>query len=104
MRFTRILNHVEKHESFVYGAARFVEHEGETVLQLPMRPRTNARPICSLCVRTWDCNVARMVSKLRVASPPPAAHEDAATWCGSGVGDGTKVGIVIDPGGNHPGR
>ena len=51
MRVTRILNHVEKHKSFVYGSSKLVEHEGETVLKVPIRPRKNARPICPRCGR-----------------------------------------------------
>ena len=51
MRVSRILNLVEKHKSFVYGSARLVKHEGETVLQVPIRPRKNGRPKCSRCGR-----------------------------------------------------
>ena len=51
MRVTRILNHVEKHKSFVYGSVKFVKREGNKVLKVPIRPRKNARPICSRCGR-----------------------------------------------------
>lgn len=51
MRFNRILNHVEKHKSFVYGSTKLVEHEGDVVLKVPLRHRKNARPVCSRCGR-----------------------------------------------------
>ena len=51
MRVTRILNHVEKHKSFVYGSAKFVKREGNKILKVPIRPRKNARPVCSRCGR-----------------------------------------------------
>ena len=46
-----ILNRVQKFKSFVYGAVRWVEHEGEPALEVELRARANNRPLCSGCGR-----------------------------------------------------
>jgi len=49
MQIKTILNRVEKHRSFVYGAVR-LEELSES-LEVEIRPRSNSRPICSVCER-----------------------------------------------------
>jgi transposase len=44
-----ILNRVEKHPLFVYGQARFRERGKESIIEVPVRPRSNSRPVCSGC-------------------------------------------------------
>jgi transposase len=44
-----ILNRIEKHRSFVYGDARFLEGERRLALEVEVRPRANGRAICSGC-------------------------------------------------------
>jgi len=44
-----IRNHVEKHSSFVYDAVRF--REGGGTIEVEVRPRRGARPVCSGCSR-----------------------------------------------------
>jgi len=44
-----ILNRVQKFKSFVYGAVRWVDHEGEPALEVELRARANSRPLCSGC-------------------------------------------------------
>jgi transposase len=44
-----ILNQVERHKSFVYQAARFVE--GKTAIEIPIEPRANGQAVCSGCGR-----------------------------------------------------
>src|SRR5271168_911898 len=44
-----ILNRVQPHKSFVYGAARFCSHEQGQAVEVPIRARANGRPICSRC-------------------------------------------------------
>ncbi|MFQ5927963.1 MAG: ISL3 family transposase [Terriglobia bacterium] len=51
MRIKTILNRVQKHRSFVYGAVRFQETGGEPVLEVEIRPRANGRACCSGCGR-----------------------------------------------------
>jgi transposase len=57
MRLETILNHVEKHKSFVYGVGH-LEQDGELQLVvIPVRPRKNGRAECSGCGRlgpTYD--------------------------------------------------
>mgnify|MGYP000362600476 CR=1 FL=1 len=49
MQLKTILNHVEKHKSFVYGEARWADSGTKAVLEIPIQPRANGRPICSKC-------------------------------------------------------
>ena len=52
MQLKTILNRVQKHKSFVYGAAHLREERGRVTLDMELRPRSNARPICSGCSRS----------------------------------------------------
>jgi len=48
MQLETILNRVQKHSSFVYAGARFIE--GEPLgLEIELRPRLGSRPRCSGC-------------------------------------------------------
>lgn len=44
-----ILNHIEKHSSFVYHEVRF--RKGNQTIEVEVRPRRGARPVCSRCSR-----------------------------------------------------
>jgi transposase len=44
-----ILNHVERHKSFVYQEARWTNPKTKTEIEIPIEPRANSRPICSGC-------------------------------------------------------
>ncbi len=44
-----ILNRVQKHRSFVYGAARLLERGDRLELEIDIEPRANTRPVCSQC-------------------------------------------------------
>ena len=44
-----ILNHVERHKSFVYQKARWSDPETKTEIEIRLQPRANGRPICSQC-------------------------------------------------------
>ena len=48
MQLKAILNRVEKQQSFVYGAIRFVERP-DLAIEVDVRPRANGRPRCSKC-------------------------------------------------------
>ena len=52
MQLKTILNRVQKHRSFVYRAAHLREERGRVTLDVELRPRSNARPICSGCSRS----------------------------------------------------
>jgi len=51
MQLKTILNRVEKHRSFLYGAIRLVEQSDGPVLEVLIRARANSRPTCSGCQR-----------------------------------------------------
>jgi transposase len=51
MQLKTILNRVQKHRCFVYGAIRLQEDLGELVIEVEIRPRANSRPVCSGCNR-----------------------------------------------------
>ena len=48
MQLQTILNRVERHKSFVYGAVRFANGE-RSILEVELKERANGRPICSGC-------------------------------------------------------
>ncbi len=49
MQLKNILNRVEKHKSFVYGTARWVQLKGQDCIEVPIQARRNSRPLCSGC-------------------------------------------------------
>ncbi len=49
MQIKTILNRVQKHKSFVYGAVHLVKDAAVPTLEIEIRPRSNSRPICSSC-------------------------------------------------------
>ncbi len=51
MQLKTILNRVQKHRSFVYAKAEFVETERGPAIEVEIRPRANSRAICSGCDR-----------------------------------------------------
>jgi transposase len=52
MLLQTILNRLHKHKSFVYGTARWGSHAQTTVIEVPIEPRANGRPVCSGCGRS----------------------------------------------------
>lgn len=51
MQLKTILNRVQKHRSYVYGAVRWYDRDGGVGLDVAVRPRANGRPKCSGCRR-----------------------------------------------------
>lgn len=49
MLLKTILHRLARHQSFVYGDARFIQHEGRAALDVPIAARANGRPLCSGC-------------------------------------------------------
>ena len=49
MLLKSILNRVQLHHGFVYGAVRWREQGKRPILDIEIRPRRNGRPICSSC-------------------------------------------------------
>jgi transposase len=55
MHLKTILNRIEKHRGFVYGAARFVRRVHELTIEIEIEPRVGSRPVCSGCHRAGPC-------------------------------------------------
>jgi len=51
MQLKSILNRIQLHKGFVYGAVRLVEKSKRLLLEVEIRPRKGSRPICSGCGR-----------------------------------------------------
>ena len=49
MQLKTILNRIDKHQGFVYGAIELTQEDEQVVLHVAIRPRANSRPICSGC-------------------------------------------------------
>ena len=49
MQLKTILNRVQKHSSFVYGAIRMSDQDGQLVLEVDIEARANGLPRCSGC-------------------------------------------------------
>lgn len=44
-----ILNRIQLHHGFVYGAVNFVDTAKRLLLEIEIRPRKGSRPVCSVC-------------------------------------------------------
>ena len=51
MQLQTILNRVQRHKSFVYGAVHFRNETSSVVLDITLQHRANSRPLCSGCQR-----------------------------------------------------
>jgi transposase len=51
MQLKTILNRLQRHKSFVYGAVRFAEAESRPALEVEIRARANGQPVCAGCGR-----------------------------------------------------
>jgi transposase len=49
MLLKSILNRVQLHHGFVYGAVRLLEKAARLILEIEIRPRKGCRPVCSGC-------------------------------------------------------
>lgn len=49
MLLKSILNQVQRHQGFVYGATRLIKRSTQLVLEIEILPRTGSKPICSEC-------------------------------------------------------
>jgi transposase len=49
MQLQTILNRVARHSSFVYGTPHWSDDPLRPMLEVPIRPRSNSRPVCSGC-------------------------------------------------------
>ena len=55
MQLKTILNHVQKHKSFVYDEARFVQDGHGQRIEVAIRSRKNGQPLCGECRQPGAC-------------------------------------------------
>lgn len=97
MQLKTILNRVQKHQSFVYGHARWGEIDGRLSLEVEIHPRANGRAKCSGCQRPrpgydtlparrfefvplWGIAVFFVYALRRVACPVCGIHVETVPW------------------------
>lgn len=95
MQLKTLLNHVERHKSFVYQEARFVEDKG--AIEIPIEPRANGWAICSGCgeqragydrlpsrrfeyVPLWQISVFFVYAMRRVNCPTCGVKVEQVPW------------------------
>jgi transposase len=98
MQLKSILNRVEYFKSFVYGQAKLVEDGDGLRIEVPIKPRKNGRPICSVCkqpapgydrlperhfefVPLWGIAVFFVYAMRRVKCPKCGVKVEHVPWC-----------------------
>ena len=98
MQRKTILNHVEKHKSFVYQEARWANAATKTEIEIPIDSRANSRPVCSGCgqiapgydrlaqrrfefVPLWQIAVYFVYAMRRVDCPRCGVKVEQVPWC-----------------------
>jgi transposase len=93
-----ILNHVERHKSFVYREARWADPTSKAAIEIPIEPRANGRAICSGCgqaapgydrlserrfeyVPLWQIAVYFVYGMRRVNCPRCGVRVERVPWC-----------------------
>jgi transposase len=99
MHVRTILNSLQRHKGFVYGAERLATWDGKRCLEIPIRPRKGSRPICSKCERPgptydhpraqrrfehvplWGMAVFFLYTMRRVDCPRCGVKIEKVPWC-----------------------
>jgi len=98
MQLKTILNHVERHKSFVYQEAHWADPATKTEIEIPIEPRANGRAICSGCdkpapgydclperrfefVPLWQIAVFFVYAMRRVQCPTCGVKVEKVPWC-----------------------
>ena len=98
MQLKSILNHVERHKSFVYQEARWADPKTKREIEIPIEPRSNGRAICSGCgqpapgydrlaerrfefVPLWQIPVFLVYAMRRVQCPACGVKVEQVPWC-----------------------
>ena len=55
MLLKSILNQVQKHQGFIYGATRLIKHDSSYVIEIDIEARKGGKPICSKCGKACPC-------------------------------------------------
>ena len=98
MHLKTILNHVQRHKSFVYREARWADPRSKTAIEIFIEPRANGRAICSGCgqptpgydrlaerwfefVPLWQIAVYFVYAMRRVDCPTCGVRVEQVPWC-----------------------
>ncbi len=98
MQLKTILNHVQRHKSFVYQEARWADPKTKSEIEILIQPRANGRPICSKCgchassydrlparrfefVPLWQIAVYLVYAMRRVDCPTCGVRVEQVPWC-----------------------
>ena len=98
MQLRTILNHVERHKSFVYQQPRWADPLTKTAIEIQIEPRANGRAICSGCgqvapgydrqperqfefVPLWQIAVYFVYALRRVDCPRCGVKVEKVPWC-----------------------
>jgi transposase len=93
-----ILNHVERHKSFIYQEARWADPRTKSEIEIPIEPRANSRAICSGCgqpapgydrlaerrfefVPLWQIAVYFVSARRRVQCATCGVKVEQVPWC-----------------------
>jgi len=93
-----ILNHVERHKSFIYQEARWADPTTKTEIEIPILARANSHAICSGCKRPapgydrqperrfeyvplWQIAVFFVYALRRVQCPTCGVKVEQVPWC-----------------------
>ncbi|QDU88978.1 Transposase [Pirellulimonas nuda] len=96
MQLKTILNHVERHKSFVYQEARWAD--SQQAIEVPIAPRANGQAVCSGCgekrpgydrlperrfayVPLWQISVFLVYAMRRVDCPACGVKVERVPWC-----------------------
>jgi transposase len=97
MQLKSILNRIQMHHGFVYGAVRLVEKATQLLLEIEIHPRKGNRPICSGCgqpgpgydtltirryefVPLWGISVFFLYARRRVDCPRCGVKVEWVPW------------------------
>jgi len=97
MHLKSILNFIQPHQGFVYGAVRWRQQGQRTVLDIEIRPRKNRQPVCSKCgkpgpgydtlpvrrfefVPLWGVAVFFLYAMRRVSCPTCGVKVEQVPW------------------------
>jgi len=97
MLLKSILNRIQLHHGFVYGAVRLVEKAAHLLLEIEIRPRKGRRPVCSGCgkpgpgydtlsvrrfefIPLWGISVFFLYARRRVDCPRCGIKVERIPW------------------------
>jgi len=97
MHLKTLLNHLDKHKSFVYGNERLVKSDSSSWIEIPVQPRKNSQGVCGNCkkrrpchghlperrfeyIPCWGIVVFFLYARRRVNCPTCGIHVEEVPW------------------------